>query len=104
MCGRLKRPGFFHLTLNMLSKLLLVAQLVVTALAAPETTRAATDVESYVQTLLDSGLLGDELLAAYDEHYDGLPQPEKMEEKAAYPDDVYQYLLQHRASIHGVNK
>ena len=51
---------------------------------------------SYVQNLLDSDLTGDDLYAAYDKHYDGLSQEDKMKEKAKYPKDVYEELLAHR--------
>ena len=51
---------------------------------------------SYVQELLNTDVQGEELLAAYDMHYDALSPEAQMKEKAAYPKDVYQELLEHR--------
>lgn len=51
---------------------------------------------SYVQNLLDSDLTGDDLYAVYDSHYNGLSQEDKMKEKAKYPKEVYEELLEHR--------
>ena len=92
----------------MLSKLFILAQVVVAALAAPETapniapeTASETvPVEDYIQNLIGSELTGEALLLQYDKHYDGLPHPEKMAEKASYPDHVYQELLKHRSTLH----
>ena len=51
---------------------------------------------SYVQKLVDSDLSGDDLYAVYDKHFDGLSQEDKMKEKAKYPKEVYEELLEHR--------
>lgn len=51
---------------------------------------------SYIQKLLDTDVQGEELLAAYDAHYNALPQAEKRKEKNQYPKEVYQELLAHR--------
>jgi len=53
---------------------------------------------SYVQNLLDTDLTGPALYAAYDAHYDALSQEDKMKEKDAYPQEVYEELLAHRIS------
>lgn len=88
----------------MLSKLFILAQVVVAALAAPEsaleTAPETVPVEDYVQNLIGSELTGEALLLQYDEHYDGLPHSEKIAEKASYPDHVYQELLKHRSTLH----
>ena len=56
--------------------------------------------EEYVQKLLKSELTGEALLNQYDAHYDNLPREDKLEEKKSYPDEVYQYLLEHRKNRH----
>ena len=55
---------------------------------------------SYVQNLIGSTSEGETLLLEYDQHYDGLPPDEKMKEKATYPEDVYEFLLAHRKTLH----
>ena len=55
---------------------------------------------SYVQNLLGSTSEGEALLLEYDQHYDSLSPRERMVEKGSYPEDVYEYLLAHRKTLH----
>ena len=107
----------------MLSKLLVLCQMFLVALAAPTLPHDAelpdantlphdgklfhdalpleyASPEEYVQKLLNSELTGEALLNQYDAHYDNLPREDKLEEKKSYPEEVYQYLLEHRKNRH----
>lgn len=88
----------------MFSKLLVFAQLLVAALAAPEAAHSSAGAVPYIQNLLQSELVGLDLLEKYDEHYDGMSHADKMREKSQYPEDVYEYLLKHRSSKFGKGK
>ena len=64
--------------------------------AAPSKQPIAADTERYLHSLLSSTLTGDDLLSAYDIHYDSLPYQAQMKEKIKYPPQVYADLLEHR--------
>ena len=66
--------------------------------AEPKADQIST--EHFLQGLLKSSLNGEALLKAYDAHYDGLSQEDKMAEKKTYAQHVYQDLLEHRKSLH----
>lgn len=55
---------------------------------------------SYVQNLLGSTSEGEALLHEYDQHYDSLSYSAMMAEKGSYPEDVYEFLLAHRKTLH----
>lgn len=106
----------------MLSKLLVLCQMFLVALASPTLPHDAelpdralpqdaelfhhtvplgdASPEEYVQKLLNSELTGEALLKQYDAHYNNLPREDKLEEKKSYPEEVYQYLLNHRKNRH----
>lgn len=95
----------------MLSKLLVLCQMFLVALAAPTLPHDAelfhdalpleyASPEEYVQKLLKSELTGEALLNQYDAHYDNLTREDKLQEKKTYPEEVYQYLLKHRKNRH----
>lgn len=68
------------------------------ALAAPKAGQIST--EQYLQGLLGSSLQGESLLKAYNAHYDGLSQEDKMTEKKTYEKHIYYDLLEHRKTLH----
>ena len=84
-----------------MKKIFLLFQMFLVAFAEPldDAIHRPVVTQDYLQELLKSELEGEELLKAYDVHYNSMSPSNQLAEKLNYPDNVYADLHAHRKSL-----